>query len=442
MCQSKAAGGRRCALHHPGTRAVIAATRAGHDLDRRQGDAVFRKAHAKAKDSSRDPSQAQWEEFLDTQIQSVALNQFVDSNDYDRTARKLNTAKAHLPDGRTFAAIKDMDQRMTKAASAIRRQVNSAAALRGVSEHQLRERYEAYRRQYLSDFAALPDDERPDPPASWVTGFTTKDMMAVSTPADAATLYAIYRCQADPDAFPTDPTVRVVSIDLETAGPAGKEGFDPVNGSIIEVGLIEYDLDGNEVDRYEQLVAPACEVAAVCGTGAVEIHQITLEDVADAPDWDTVAPVVADRLKGRVLLAQNARFEQTWLEHHLGTQAQEFDRWGPTVDTMCLAKQHLTLANHRLSTICETLGVDYTNGHRAMHDANVAAQAFFAMRTQIFATYNESPSRRAAPQPVLGFGTRVRTTKGLVRLSAADFSPTTVVDPWALPAAQPTTLSA
>lgn len=428
MCQSKSEGGRRCAVHHPASRAMIAAMRAVHGLDMTQAEAVFKKTHDKAKAPKNPPPEAKWHAFVDEQIQAMALNMRVDTTDFDKAARKLNAAKAEIPDPQLWAAYKDYGQRMEKAVQGLRRQVNFAAAFRGVPTEVAKERYEAFRSQYLTDFAALPEADRPAPPAEWVTGFTTEDMMAVSTPADKATLYALYRCQADPDLYPGI-SVRYASIDLETAGPAGKEGFNPVNGSIIEVGIAEYDNDGNVTDRYESLIAPAPEVAATCGTGAVDVHGITMADVQGAPPWADIAPDVSARLEGRIMLAQNARFEGEWLGHHMSEAGQDFERYGPTLDTLCLAKQHLpALENHKLASICERVGVDYTNGHRALHDAEVAAQAFFAMRTHVF---NEFRASTVAGRPVPALGSaKKRPSNGLTRLTAGDFSPATVVDPW------------
>lgn len=435
MCQSKAAGGKRCALHTRGTRAMLAAVRNNRDLDRVQGDAIFRKTHLKVRPRATDPTQAEWNAFIDDRIHRMAIDIALDANDFDTLSRKLHAAKQDVPDARTFAALGELDMRAKKATDAIRRQINAAAALRGVDADTVAERFTAYRAQYLKDLAGLPDSERPDPPAEWVEGFTTKDMMAVSAPQDRATLYAMYRCQADPHAYGDAGGRAYASIDLETAGPSGKAGFNPENGSIIEVGIVEYDQYGNETSRYSQLIAPAPEVAETCGTGAVDIHGITPADVADAPTWAEIAPQVSDRLAGRTLMAQNARFEQDWLNHHMTAEGQDFDRWGPTVDTMCVAKQHYPqLTNHRLSTICEAVGVEYTDGHRALHDAEVAGKAFFHIRNRISETYLSSSVRATTPQPPLGYGRRKKAKSQVTRLTAGDFSPATQDDPWATPA--------
>lgn len=414
-----------------GTRAFLSMVRATTDFDHSQASSIYHKALRRARPNQSPPTQEQWDAFLDERIETLAMDQELHNRTYEHLARYLHRAKVDIPDARTFAALKDMDLRVTKAQSALRRQINSAAAFRAVAVDDVEERFHAYRQQYLTEFRGLSAAERPDPPHEWVTGFTKKDMMAVSSPTDRATLYAIYRCQADPDAFEPDPTVRYASIDLETAGPAGRDGFNPENGAIIEVGIVEYDAFENETGRYSQLIAVPSDIAARCGTGAVEVHGITLDDLRRRPTWAAVAPVISERLNGRVMLAQNARFERGWLAHHMNTQQQDFDRWGPTVDTLCVARQHFSaLDNHRLGTICERVGVAYTAGHRAEHDADVAGQAFFRMKRHITDTYLSSPARAHAPQPPLHSGTPA-TRPRFHRLRAADFDPATVPDPWA-----------
>lgn len=418
-----------------GTRAFLSTMRALHNLDESQAQSVYHMARAKTRPAKTDPTQEQWQSLVDKQRDALALDDSVPLKQFERLYRYLSQVREEpAPDAQTFAALQALPQRMEKAVAAIRRQVHSAAAFRGADPEEVQERFNAYREQYLREFRGRPADERPDPPAEWVEGYRKKDMMAVSSPQDRATLYAMYRCQADPEAFALNPAQRIASIDLETAGQRGRDGFIPENGSIIEVGIVEYDAHGTEVGRYSQLIRPSAAVEARCGTGAVDVHGITVDDVRNAPSWAAVAPTVADRLAGRVMMAQNARFERDWLAHHMGVEKQPFDTYGPTIDTMTIGRQHFSrLENHRLSTICEAVGVAYTDGHRAEHDADVAGSAFFAMRARIFATWSESPARAAAAQPPVGAGLRPQVSR-VQRISGKDFDPIAAVDPWTVTA--------
>lgn len=339
----------------------------------------------------------QWRAFCD---QKARDSLFLDgAQGEDLSAAFVQMRSAPPASSKTVRAVLEMDERVERAQSAMRRQIGFAAAMRGVSVEDAEERMSAYREQYLS----LPAKGRPQPPTEWVNGFTTKDRLSRSAPSDPATLFAVYRTQADPDAF--EPRGHTYTcVDLETAGPVGKEGFDPAHGCIIEVGMVTYDESGTEVDRYSTFVRPHSDAEDTYRTGAVAIHGIEWEDVQDAPKWSSVAPETARRLDNTVLIAQNDQFERAWLDDHLGRQGHSFATDRPGVDTMRMAQQHLDLPNHRLETICDAVGVSYTNGHRAEHDAEVTGQAFFAMRQRVFDTWSQDPKRASLPQPPGGTG--------------------------------------
>lgn len=199
-------------------------------------------------------------------------------------------------------------------------------------------------------------------------------------PFDYSVLYALYRMRTDVSMFAVD-TMNIVSVDIETAGPAGRDGFIPSNGRIIEVGMIEYTPEGVEVARYETLIRPEQSFLDEHKTGAVDIHQIEVSDLDDAPSWAEVAPKIFAFLKGKKLLAQNANFERSWFHEHLDgfTELNML-----TVDTLEIAERFLPgMENNKLSTICDRVGVAYTNGHRAMHDALVTGDAYFKIANSI-----------------------------------------------------------
>lgn len=193
-------------------------------------------------------------------------------------------------------------------------------------------------------------------------------------------LYAIYRMRTDASIFPAD-TRNIVSVDIETAGPEGRDGFVPKNGRIIEVGMVEYTPEGEEVDRWEILIRPEDDFLEKFGTGAIDVHQISVADLDGKQSWEQVQAEVYKRLAGRKLLAQNAKFERSWFHEWLeGFTELNMD----TIDTMELAEKFLPeTENNQLSTICAEVGVAYTNGHRALHDALVTGDAFFAILRKV-----------------------------------------------------------
>lgn len=298
---------------------------------------------------------------------------------------------------------------MSRAQVSIMNEIKNIAALTNTDKDIASGYYEAYRQQYKQLYAHLPASERPDPPKEWVetknptSGFKAQGMLGNYTPSDPATLYASYRLRCDKNAIPDilkNGEPLYASIDLEVAGPSGKETlkrrdmFDPEQGRIIEVGVVVYNGKGEIVETFEKLSRPDPKFFKEHGTGAPEIHGITKSMIANSKPWPEVAPLVEQILDGKIMLAQNASFEKAWLNRHLN----DFNGARiPIIDTMDIAQKHLDIPNNRLATICKKVGIKYTNGHRAMHDAEVAGDAFFKMQKRAERQWNSNPVRKNLP---------------------------------------------
>ena len=306
------------------------------------------------------------------------------------------------PDSVNFGAYKDIERAVQKSKEALQSEISKVAALQGVDKLTAESFYDGYRRQYIKEFAELPKTDQPNPPKSWVRGEFghagyKNDFTSNFAPNDPASLYAIYRLRSDSNAIPEKYKTHldVASIDLETAGPEGPDGLRPEKGRIIEVGVVSYDAKTNkETGRYSQLIRPESLFLKRHGTGAMHVHQITPEDLAEKPAWETVKDDTRKALEGKVLLAQNARFEKSWLAYHgdpifIGSL--------PIVDTLDMARKHLDIPDHKLSSICANVGVAYTDGHRATHDARVTGEAYFSLIKHIERIWKKKPSRANAP---------------------------------------------
>jgi DNA polymerase-3 subunit epsilon len=147
-----------------------------------------------------------------------------------------------------------------------------------------------------------------------------------------------------------------VIVDLETTG--GHIALD----RITEVGIIL--IDGETIERFSTLVNPGRPIPPFIEN----MTGITNEMVADAPAFASLAADLASRLKGRLLVAHNARFDY-------GVLKNEFKRAGIRYrsETLCTVKLSRRLYpqhyKHNLDAIIARHQIDLPARHRALADA-------------------------------------------------------------------------
>ncbi len=162
------------------------------------------------------------------------------------------------------------------------------------------------------------------------------------------------------------PVLRV--IDLETTG----DSF--TNGGVVEVGWQDLLQDAGgvwQVDREPGalLVKPGNPITPI--TSAV--HHIIDADVADAPDWPTVAPGILQAPGIIALAAHRAAFEQRWCTAPLSGRAHWICTYKCALRLWPDAPTH---SNQGLRYWRLPAGLDRATGlpaHRAGPDAYVTA---------------------------------------------------------------------
>jgi DNA polymerase-3 subunit epsilon len=149
----------------------------------------------------------------------------------------------------------------------------------------------------------------------------------------------------------------LVILDLETTGTG------ITRDRITEIGLIEVE-NGEVVAEWSSLVNPQAWISPF-----IEQHSgITNEMVADAPLFRDLSIELVLRLRGKVLVAHNARFDYGFL-------VNEFRRCGITFreQTLCTVQLSRKLypkeRRHNLDTIIERFGLTCDRRHRALDDA-------------------------------------------------------------------------
>lgn len=169
--------------------------------------------------------------------------------------------------------------------------------------------------------------------------------------------------------------MRQVVLDTETTGLEVGGGH-----RIIEIGCVELvnrRLTGRHFHRY---VNPLREVDA----GAIEVHGITNEFLADKPEFRAVAADFLEFIEDAELVIHNAPFDLGFLDAELqrvfpgrGPISSTF----PVVDTLQLARRKHPGQRNNLDALCGRYGVDNSQRdlHGALLDAEILADVYLAM---------------------------------------------------------------
>lgn len=152
-------------------------------------------------------------------------------------------------------------------------------------------------------------------------------------------------------------------VDLEMTG------LDPARDRVLEV-CVERVRGGRVEGALTSLVRP--EGGAF---GNAHIHGIDPAAVAVAPPFGELAPRVEALLEGAVVVAHAAAWDVAFLEAELA-RAGRPRRIAHYLDTLTLSRRAFALPSHRLGALCESLGIDRGQAHRAASDV-AALRAVF-----------------------------------------------------------------
>jgi DNA polymerase-3 subunit epsilon len=169
--------------------------------------------------------------------------------------------------------------------------------------------------------------------------------------------------------------MRQIVLDTETTGLEPEQGH-----RIIEIGcveLIERRLTGR---TYHQYINPRREIDA----GAIEVHGITNEFLADKPDFEVIAAEFMAFIRGAELIIHNAPFDLGFINNELTLFANDYDRvesYCGVIDTLVMARQIHPGRRNNLDALCGRYFVDNTQRdlHGALLDAEILADVYVAM---------------------------------------------------------------
>jgi len=168
---------------------------------------------------------------------------------------------------------------------------------------------------------------------------------------------------------------RQIVLDTETTGLEHRQGH-----RIIEIGCVELinrKLTGN---NYHIYLNPEREI----DQGAIEVHGITNEFLADKPLFADIYQGMVEYLKGSELIIHNAAFDVGFLDAELEKTSEPTPRINDICgvhDTLIQARKMFPGQRNDLDSLCRRYEIN--NSHRELHgallDAEILADVYLAM---------------------------------------------------------------
>jgi DNA polymerase III subunit epsilon len=189
--------------------------------------------------------------------------------------------------------------------------------------------------------------------------------------------------------------MRRIVLDTETTG------LDPAQGNrIIEIGCVE--IVGRKLTgrHYHQYINPERDSEE----GALAVHGITSEFLADKPLFAQIAESFLAFVDGAELIIHNAPFDIGFLDHELsrvhGTGFSIAAKCAIT-DTLVMAKERHPGQRNNLDALCKRYDVDNSQRelHGALLDAEILADLYLVMtggQVSLLAGSQSEGSGRAA----------------------------------------------
>ncbi len=187
-----------------------------------------------------------------------------------------------------------------------------------------------------------------------------------------------------------------VALDFETANPSFS--------SICQVGIVEFR-DGAESDSFVSLINPEDYFSEI----NISIHGIYPEDVANAPTFKDLYPILATYLSGKIVVSHTAFdrsvLRQTIARYHL----PEIEcRWLDSARVVRRTWVSHASEGYGLISIASKLGIEFKR-HDALEDARAAGMVLLQAISESGINLEDWIARSLFP---IGSDTRVLTREG------------------------------
>lgn len=161
-----------------------------------------------------------------------------------------------------------------------------------------------------------------------------------------------------------------VAIDVETANNHPS--------SICAIGAVKV-VGGEIIDKFYQLVKPEPEYYFRYFTD--QIHGIGYDDTADSPTFDRVWRALRPMIGTLPLVAHNKAFDEKCIRAAHRVYGMDYPDY-PFFCTVIKARRtipRVVCPSFSLPSICEFLGIPFSNHHNALCDAEACAKVALAL---------------------------------------------------------------
>jgi DNA polymerase III epsilon subunit-like protein len=374
---------------------------AGSDLDKLQLDEVYRllikgvqRKVGSLTNPASDPTDEEWQAWL-TDSKERLLDINLDISDAERATALLKleeAAQGPKPKAFEFGLAVGARKKVWSSKFDMDEGYKQISAWYDTSPVNIKLRVQQFRREYLEAEAL---GEAPEIDEIFLNGYKST---SGSSPKDLASIYA-HQMADDPELY--DPTViptTYIAFDTETSGLSTRDG-----ARVLQVGLVKYDQEGVEIDRFVSLIRPQKNEDGIYYTGgekAIGVHGILPEHLVDAPEFADVWPKIKSWFDEGTIVGQNViGFDKKLMENEVnilndGDRSASSNIWPRAADTLWYAKRWLSttdeatgkqikLDNYKLSTLADLAGVGLFKAHDAGEDADATAKVFFALKKAI-----------------------------------------------------------
>jgi DNA polymerase-3 subunit epsilon len=159
-----------------------------------------------------------------------------------------------------------------------------------------------------------------------------------------------------------DPRQDYVVVDVETTGGRGE------HHRVTEIGAVKVR-GGEIVDRFSTLLNPQRPIPP----GITRLTGITPAMVADAPYFSDIADEFEQFMNGSIFVAHNVDFDYGFISREFGRLGRSF-RYPRLCTCAAMRKLYPGRRSYSLAALAEAYDIPLKNHHRAMCDAEAAAQ--------------------------------------------------------------------